>query len=71
MVCALRIKRVTPFLVRKRSVFTPDRDGGVNVDRCGPSTFQFESADPHNYWDRISIVGINMLESYPSLFLTA
>ena len=32
----------------KRLVFVPVIDGGVDMDRCRPSTIQFKSADPCN-----------------------
>ena len=33
--CALRFRETTPFLVREKGVFIPDRNGGVDVDRYG------------------------------------
>ena len=35
MVCALKIKEATSFLVREGGVFIPDRGDGMDVDRRG------------------------------------
>ena len=48
-------------LVREGCVFIPDRDGGVDVDRCKFSTIRFAFVDPCNRLDYSLVVRIGRL----------
>ena len=55
VVCALRIKKMTPFSLENEVYSFPDRGIAVDVDKCGSLAVRFESTfestDPYNHLD--------------------